>query len=298
MTCGRCLPTLVATFLLLLTLLPQVAAAPGLVSVSHFRVRTAEGENGRAVAAFRPPDAGEKLPLLIAFHGMGEARLGPARGYAAWVERYGLLRGYEALLAAPLSPAAFGGLVREGELATFNAALRKRAFQGLLVVGVYTPDLLGEARQPERVERYAEWVAHELVPQLHARFEFASTAPRELGVDGVSLGGMVALEVGLRYPELFGAVGALQPAVRGREAELASLAERARTRARQALRLMSSDRDPLLPVVQKLSRELRKRYVPHRLVVSPGGHDYAFNRGPGVLELLHFHDRVLRAQAE
>jgi iron(III)-salmochelin esterase len=110
----------------------------------------------------------------------------------------------------------------------------------------------------------------------------------------VSLGGMVALEVGLRFPDVFGAVGAMQPAVRGREALLAALAEQARSKQHQNLRLLSSDRDPLLPVTQTLSQELRKRHVAHQLVVTPGGHDYAFNRGPGAIELLHFHDRALR----
>ena len=76
-------------------------------------------------------------------------------------------------------------------------------------------------------------------------FPVVSQEARAVGVDGVSLGGMVALEVGLRHPEVFGAVGAMQPAVRGREAELAARAERAAQRFPQTVRLLSSDRDPL-----------------------------------------------------
>jgi enterochelin esterase-like enzyme len=91
----------------------------------------------------------------------------------------------------------------------------------------------------------------------------------------------------------------MQPAVRGRESQLADLAELARSvQHRQRLRLLSSDADPLLPVTQELSQELRKRRIAHQLVVTPGGHDYAFNRGPGAIELLFFHDRALREVAE
>jgi enterochelin esterase-like enzyme len=135
------------------------------------------------------------------------------------------------------------------------------------------------------------------LPAVRRAFPFASETPRHAGVDGVSLGGMVALEVGLRFPQVFGSVGAIQPAVRGREMELAARADKARTVQPQQLRLLSSDADPLLPVSRELSRALRKKRVGHQLVVYPGGHDYAFNRGPGAIELLHFHDVALRALA-
>jgi poly(3-hydroxybutyrate) depolymerase len=236
----------------------------------------------------------ERYPLVIAFHGMGESKLGPERGYKAWAERYGLVAAYEALLGGLLVRDAFGGLVRDAELKALNAELKARPFKGVFVVGVYTPDLLSEVDHPERIEAYAEWVAKKLVPKAQRMFPIISTEPRRVGVDGVSLGGMVALEVGLRFPEVFGAVGTMQPAIRGREAELAERAARAQAAAPQALRLLSSDQDPLLPVTRTLSAELRKRHVAHTLQVTPGGHDYAFNKGPGAVELLHFHERALR----
>jgi enterochelin esterase-like enzyme len=141
---------------------------------------------------------------------------------------------------------------------------------------------------------YAEWVAKKLVPKVQRMFPVVSDAARIAGVDGVSLGGMVALEVGLRFPEVFASVGSMQPAIRGREAELAERAARAQRVAKQEIRLLSSDKDPLLETTRKFSEELRRRQVPHELKVTPGGHDYAFNQGPGAIELLHFHDRALR----
>jgi len=276
------------------------APASNRALVTHrFDVQSEHGTAERVLAVWAPPaSADEKLPVVIAFHGKGESVLGAARGYTAWLDRYQVDRAYRALLAPPLLASALGGLVRPAELATLNDELRVHPFRGVVVVGVYTPDLLVSANDPARLQRYAEWVARTLVPEVQKQVPVASTSPRQVGVDGVSLGGMVALEVGLRFPDVFGAVGAMQPAVRGREALLAALAERARSQLRQNVRLMSSDRDPLLPVTRALSAELRTRHVGHQLVITPGGHDYAFNRGPGAIELLRFHDRALRELSE
>ena len=278
---------------------PQLASLRFAVPARPGEAR-AEAEPEQALAVWSAPvSPDEKLPIVIAFHGKGESLLGPQRGYAAWVEFYGLNKAYTALLGGPLTRSAFGGLVRDGELDALNAELRARAFQGVITVGVYTPDLLADVGKPEKIARYATWVARELVPAVQRAVPVASRVPRQVGVDGVSLGGMVALEVGLRFPDVFGAVGSMQPAVRGRESQLADLAELARSlQRRQSLRLLSSDADPLLPVTQELSLELRKRRIAHQLVVTPGGHDYAFNRGPGAIELLFFHDRALRELAE
>jgi poly(3-hydroxybutyrate) depolymerase len=285
--------------LLALTPVPRAAGEPelvGNVQVVRFLVH-GPSEREPAIAVWpraKTSNRVERLPLVVAFHGMGESKLGPERGYRAWVERYGLTRAYEALLGGLLVRDAFGGLVRDAELKALNAELKLQPFSGVFVVGVYTPDLLAEVSHPDRIDAYAEWVAKKLVPKVQRMFPVVSDAPRSVGVDGVSLGGMVALEVGLRFPDVFAAVGSMQPAIRGREAELAERAARAQASAPQQLRLLSSDQDPLLDVTRKLSEELRRRHVPHTLKVTPGGHDYAFNQGPGAIELLHFHDRALR----
>ncbi|HEX6240401.1 MAG TPA: alpha/beta hydrolase-fold protein [Polyangiales bacterium] len=281
-------------------LLPSPAAGEpelvGNVQVVRFLVH-GPSEREPAIAVWprgKASSRSERLPLVIAFHGKGESKLGPERGYRAWVERYGLTRAYEALLGGLLVRDAFGGLVRDAELKAVNADLKARAFKGVFVVGVYTPDLLAEVEHPERIDAYAEWVAKKLVPKVQRMFPVVSDEPRSVGVDGVSLGGMVALEVGLRFPDVFSAVGSMQPAVRGRENELAERAARAQAQSSQSIRLLSSDKDPLLETTRKLSEALRTRRVPHSLKVTPGGHDYAFNQGPGAVELLYFHDRALR----
>jgi predicted esterase len=274
---------------------PREGRAEGKLQTVRFAIHGPNGERQSALAVWpteRPHD--ERWPIVIAFHGMGESRQGPEKGYRAWLERYGLGAAFEALLGNSLTKENFGGLVRDEELRVLNAELKARPFRGVFVVGVYTPDLLAEVSHPEKIDAYASWVAKRLVPKVRDTFPVASQVEREVSVDGVSLGGMVALEVGFRHPEVFGAVGAIQPAIRGREAEFADRAAKATGVKSQAIRLLSSDKDPLLPVTRKLSEELRSRHVAHTLIVTPGEHDYAFNQGPGSIELLRFSDRSLR----
>lgn len=235
----------------------------------------------------------ERWPVLLAFHGMAESRQGPRKGYLAWTEHYGLVPAYEALLRGPLQASDYGGLVRREHLDTVNAEFKLAPFQGLFVVSVYTPDLL--AQSASEVDRYAAWVVNRLLPKVREVWPVAD--PERTGVDGVSLGGMVALEVGLRYPQHFRTVGAIQPAVRGRDAALSERARAGQARGIQRIRLLSSDEDPLLGATRALSQALRRVRVPHTLSVVPGRHDYAFNRGPGSVEMLRFHDRALRQTA-
>jgi enterochelin esterase-like enzyme len=264
------------------------------VQVARFSIHGPDGGRESAVAVWPNEKRKDRLPVVIAFHGMGESKLGADKGYRAWVDEYGLVPVYEALLTGRVTKATYGGLVRDAELERVNSELKERAFHGLFVVGVYTPNLLAEVDHPERIETFAKWVAQRLVPKIRDTFPVADAGVRKVGVDGVSLGGMVALEVGCRHPEVFGSVGIMQPAIKGREAALAERLAKAQETAPQAIRLLSSDEDPLLPVTRNLSSELRKRHVAHTLIVTPGGHDYAFNRGPGAVELLRFHEQVLR----
>ena len=116
------------------------------------------------------------------------------------------------------------------------------------------------------------------------------------GVDGISLGGRAALAIGLRHPEAFAAVGGLQPAFdldnAGKVAERALLARQKNPSL--SFRLLTSDGDYFLASTKAMSQAMQQAGVPHSLVVVPGPHDYPFNRGPAVYEMLLFHDRVLR----
>jgi len=58
----------------------------------------------------------------------------------------------------------------------------------------------------------ARFICEELVPYVDANFKTAQ-GPEERFIGGFSMGGLIALEVALRHPELFGKVGAYSPAL-------------------------------------------------------------------------------------
>jgi enterochelin esterase-like enzyme len=100
----------------------------------------------------------------------------------------------------------------------------------------------------------------------------------------------------LSRPRAFGSVGSLQAALDASEVpRMAALAAHAlEQNPRLALRLLTSDEDYFKSQNQALSAALGARTVPHVLAQVKGTHSYQFNRGPGVLEMLLFHSRVLR----
>jgi enterochelin esterase-like enzyme len=123
----------------------------------------------------------------------------------------------------------------------------------------------------------------------------AFASPEATGIDGVSLGGVVALRIGLTSPEAFGAIGGIQPAfANGQSAEWTALAQGARARRPELkLRLITSHEDYFHEAIVGVSRAWIAAGVPHDFADLPGPHDYVFNRGPGSIELLLWHDRVL-----
>ena len=257
------------------------------------RVPVWVGYPRRADQREHPP--GRRYPVLIALHGRGESR-DPARGWLGWANLYELPAAFGALARGSLAASDYRGLVRDAHLRAVNASLRARPFGGVLVVAPALPDVMGAdaARRP----LVDSWLAGPLLAAVRERFAGAAHGAASTGIDGVSMGGAIALDTGLAHPNVFGSVGAIQPAIRGREAELAELAALAAESGHpQAISLLTSDGDPFLGPTRRLSELLRERAVPHSLAVLPGPHDYVFNRGPAGLEMLLFHDRALVPEA-
>lgn len=239
--------------------------------------------------------ADERFPVLLTFHGTGEARKGPEKGARGWLDDYGMSRALTRLKHPPLTSEDMQGFVDEGRLAKLNAALAKEPYRGLVIVNSYTPDMLRGDEPFSKVSPLAKFVIEELLARA-SRETPAIGTPQTTGVDGISLGGRAALAIGLRNPEAFASVGGLQPAF---DLDNASAVA---TRAAQAhqknpalsFRLLTSEGDYFLASTKAMSAAMKQAGVPHTLVVWPGPHDYPFNRGPAVYELLIHHDRVLR----
>lgn len=247
-------------------------------------------EGGRA-RLFVPESAAD-APILVALHGRGEAGRGLAIGARAWPEDYALDRMRQRLSAPPLTSEDLQEMTSAARLAELNASLTATPYRGMVVACPATPDLTG--RSPDDLRPFGRFLTGDLLSR--ARAESGSKAARgAIGIDGVSMGGRAALFLGLSFPEVFGVVGAMQPALRETEPPLVvELARAAAARAPQVIRLVSSEADPFLAVTRATSALLREAGIAHDLLVIPGNHGYEWNRGPGSAELLLWHERVQR----
>jgi hypothetical protein len=236
--------------------------------------------------AWTPPEV--RHPVLIALHGRGEALKGPDRGALGWPDDYQLVRAVGRLRAPPLTAADLEGLVEPEHLAAINLDLASRPFPGLVVACPFVPDLRLE--RASELATYGRALTEQLLPRVRAETPALAT-PESTGIDGVSLGGAVALRVGLARADAFAAVGALQPAIaEWQVGELTELVRAARARRKNlALRLTTSKEDGFRRPTERLSAALRKGGLAHDFAVLPGPHDYVFNRGPGVYEMLLWH---------
>jgi iron(III)-salmochelin esterase len=241
---------------------------------------------------------GERFPVLVALHGRGESVRGVAAGAYGWIRDYDLEHAIARLRAPPLTRDDFKGFVSDARLARINEDLGARPFRGLIVACPWVPDLIAaERRDLDAANPFADFVTGQLVPRVLSELPDAAQADA-LGIDGVSLGGRAALLVGLRYADRFRALGTLQAAVQ--EPEAVPLAHRARaamaSSPRLKLRLLTSDQDYFRGPIAALAAALTAEQVPHEHRIVVGPHDYPFNRGPGGIEMLLWHDRVLRGE--
>jgi enterochelin esterase-like enzyme len=237
-------------------------------------------------------DPSSRYPVLVALHGRGEAGKPPPRGALGWAEDYKLTRAFDRLRAPPLTDADYEGFSDEGRMARLNADLAKKPFGGVIVACPHVPDVMGgEGPAGEEIARF---ILEVLLPRVR-RETPALTTPEATGIDGVSMGGMLALDVGLANPDAFGAVGTLQAAIHDEDASaLTDLAKAARARrASLKLRLLTSHDDYFRPAIRHLSEAWRAAGIAHDFADVPGPHDYVFNRGPGSIEMLAWHDRAL-----
>jgi hypothetical protein len=233
-----------------------------------------------------------RYPVLVALHGRGEAIKPPAEGAMGWPRDYAMVRAVDRLRAPPLRESDYQGFVDPRRMAEANASLAAHPFGGIIVVCPWVPDF--EQPATADITGYARFIADALLPRVR-RDTAALGAPEATGIDGVSLGGVVALRIGLTAPDVFGAVGGIQPAfVRGQNEQWVALAQAARARRpSMKLRLLTSREDYFRAAITGVSQSWRSVGVDHDFADVPGPHDYVFNRGPGSIELLLWHDRVL-----
>lgn len=260
-----------------------------------WRIRHAE--LGEMVVVVHVPATRERVPMLITMHGLGESEKGPERGARGWTDDYALPRALRRLAEPPLAPGDLEKLASARRLAALNESLAAHPYRGLVVVTPYTPNILAGDRSLDAADALGRFLVDELIPRVRRETPALPDASAT-GIDGVSLGGRAALLVGLAHPKAFGAVGSLQAAIYGHE--LDDLTRRAGAALTDnpalRLRLLTSTGDFYRGTIEGLAAQWKRRGLAHRLDVVEGPHSYAFNRGPGVYEMLLFHDRALRGE--
>ncbi len=250
---------------------------------------------GRRMTLALPRKQGlAKAPLLVLLHGLGET--GDQRlGAFAWLERYGLASAYARLSSPPVVRTSKRIDFTDEHLASVNAELALTPFAGFVIACPYTPNINKTANPTLALEGYAQWIVDVVIPRARAEAAIAD-ASALIALDGCSLGGFVALEVFLRKPETFGALGIVQAAIGAYRAPsyAARIGKAIAAVGGRDLHLETSRLDPFREANVALSVELDRAHIPHELVTLPGPHDQPFLREVGTLEMLRWHDRRFR----
>lgn len=234
------------------------------------------------------------FPVLVALHGRGEAVRGAEAGAYGWVNDYLVGHALAALHRGRLTEGDLLRQVAPARLTELNEGLARAPFRGVILVCPHAPDVPGAGRDGA-TERYGAWIADRLLPRLRGAFPVGEG----VGIDGVSMGGRMALRIGLGRPQQFAAVGSLQAAIRGEDAAgLVALAKAYREgRPGGKIRLVTSDGDYFREALGQAHQALTQAGVTHEFFEAVGPHNYQFNQGPGAIEMLLWHDRALRGAA-
>jgi len=241
-----------------------------------------------------PPASADRNRVLLLCHGLGETS-SEGLGVRAFADRYGLLSCYRRLRAPPVTRTMKDApFLTDARLRTLNDALGTAPFRGFSIACPFTPNVFRQPSTAAALDRYAGWLVDAVVPAIAKRL---GRAPADLvtAIDGVSLGGYVALEVFLRRPRAFAAVGSTQGAfgVPLADAYAARFERAFGDTGPRPLRVATSEWDGGRKASERLVRELGKKGIEARLSISPGPHDQRWLREVGTLDLLFDYDRVL-----
>jgi enterochelin esterase-like enzyme len=145
----------------------------------------------------------------------------------------------------------------------------------LALVMPFVPEPLFTGPKSGGVGSYEAEMLQGLMPAVEAEYPVAGMQPLR-AIAGISRGGVWALEIGMRHPEVFASVAALSPALSVNYAApqydplvLVDTAEQ----LPQAVYLAAGASDWARPKTEELSRKLQSRAVPVLVEIVPGGHD-------------------------
>ncbi|MFZ5892317.1 MAG: alpha/beta hydrolase [Myxococcota bacterium] len=234
---------------------------------------------------------GEKLPVLVLLHGLGET-VNPKLGTRAWVDAYGLGSAWARLSEGKLNHHDKYAYVSDEERWAIQNSLRERPFRGVCAVCPFLPNPYLGGNWQRSLERYAGWLTGKLLPAV--RTELGSIADVErAGLAGVSLGGFSAVEVGLLQPTAFRALGTLQGAF-SKVYAVAAARRLLKQNQRPVVYASTSSFDPYRAANLEFSRALESGGANVSFVERKGPHSQGWLREIGTLDALMWFDRALR----
>ena len=239
----------------------------------------------------------QKWPVAILLHGYAQA-LADTRALSAWGEEYDVLGAYRSLAHGEVLETAALGAARAEAI---NLGLRTSPFHGMVLVTPVTPIPYFQRDLGQALTHYADWMQQELLPAV-ANVAPVSTAPETTGLAGVSMGGLVGLELMWRFPERFGAYCGIQIAIKRSQAErYAWLLQRAFDHVQSGhgrpVFVVTATRDTYRWSNQAFYQALRRNRIEASIELREGAHTSRWMRQAGSLESLLWLDRTLHAPA-
>jgi iron(III)-salmochelin esterase len=232
-------------------------------------------------------------PLVLAFGGRGESLRDKREGAQAWIKYYYLDEAVQSLSNPPLSLDEFNQFIDAASLNVINSQLEHHPYKGLIIANPYSPDILENQDLTEA--GYEEFIMERLLPYLKSHYRIQSQA---IGIDGVSLGAARSMYFGLKYPEVFTTVGSIQGALNPWISLYTQIIQNNQTilANHPPIQLITSSGDYLRLSTIQMKEALTSFHIQINYYDFKGPHDYIFNRGPGALMLLIYHNHYLYQQ--
>jgi enterochelin esterase-like enzyme len=160
-----------------------------------------------------------------------------------------------------------GGQDHTAFMARPRFAARARRFEMIVVM----PAADRGAPHPAIVTSYQDFLARDLVAYVDANYRTVAS-PAARAIAGLSMGGMYASSTGLRYPHVFGNVGAFSAAAARTATDAAAASD-----AMPYFYLSCGTLDNLLPASRQLRALVKERNLPHEYHEIPGfDHSWSF----------------------
>lgn len=246
-------------------------------------------EGGRRFVLLTPKylQPGQRLPLVVLLHGLGETT-NERLGAYAWVEKYGLGSAWQRMKRAPLERTSKRGEWTDARLAEVNAELAERPFRGMAMACPFMPNPSGAGD----LDAYARWIESSLVPRVRKETAVHEAAAQTY-LCGVSLGGYVSLEMLVRLPHLFGAWAGVQTAIGTFAAPgYAEKIAKAWKGETHPMLLLTSTQDHWKASSEALAAAFKAKNLATTYRVVPGPHDQPWLREAGTIEALLWLDRI------